>query len=260
MAIKARCKFYFQLDDELFADEATKNQLYYAFSGAAPVQSMKAEPRYQKYHKKAIMLLRGMILNHPFWFSEQEGADERWASILIPRLELAVERLVHLHTMYQNKKDKIGIPLEPFERLFIQLDPYVFSFEDMPHLRSAVVIESVQKIRGWLNDGTFDRNKLEQIDIPPIEPAKVAVEDELEVEGIGDGSIVESQELEQAPTESESQESEPREPEPREPEPKPVDYTIWEVFFKDGSSKYFDSSQGVWTEMPTEESLALGVD
>jgi hypothetical protein len=241
MTIKARYKFYFQLSDELLADEATKSQLYYTYSGAAPVQSVKAEPRYARYGKKAIMLLRGMILNRTFWFSAQEEADELWHTVLIPQLRLTVERTIQLQRGYQSKTEKLGIPLEPFERLFLQLDPYVFSFEDGSDFDVDLVIDTVQKIRRWLNDDTFDGSELVQIDIPPVDSNKPADQDTREVES----SV--SRERESTIIEPESK---------PELKSKPIDYTVWKLFFRDGSSQCFDAAQGQWIKQQVDEESA----
>jgi hypothetical protein len=226
MAVTARFKFSFQLDDELFADEATKNQLYYSYSAAAPVQSVRAEPFYQKYGKKAIMLLRGMVLNHDFWLSQHDGADGLWRDTLIPQLSLTVERALQLQEAYQDNTQKVGFPLERFERFFLKLDPYVLSFENAGKLTAALVVDAAQKTRKCLNDGAFDATDLMQIDIPPMKRSGAGGQDEAHEEG--EGAVIE--------------------------ETKALDYTIWEVFWADGSSRYFDSTQEAWVGSFADES------
>jgi hypothetical protein len=276
MTVKARYKFYFQLEDELFDDEGTKNQLYYAYSGATAVQSVRTEPQFKKYNKKALMLLRGMILNHQFWFSEAEEADDLWNNALIPLLKPTVKRTFELQEMYQNKPDKVGIPLDYFERFFLKLDPYVFNFEGTRNLEVSTVVDAVEKTRVWLNDGTFDGGSLVQIDIPYIAPEivpEIPLENESEptAEEVAPSESAQEEvspvldELADADTTTvqetgeESADSAAEEVSSDalvEEEVKPVDYTIWEIFFSDGSSKYFDSEQGTWTELQVDEETA----
>jgi hypothetical protein len=291
MTIKARYKFYFQLDDEHFADEATKNQLYYTYSGAAPVQSVRAESRFARYNKKAIMLLRGTILNHTFWFSNQEEADELWHTVLIPQLKPTLERTVQLQHMYQNKTQKVGIPLEPFERLFLQLDPYVFSFRDTLDLDADLVVDAVQKIRKWLNDGTFAGSELVQIDIPFIDPnnpvkeskAKAELDDTDEASfqvvrkpeqgeaTVSDTTVKLAPDVEQEEAFAKRESEKIDDPKNRESaniesesglvsDPKPksesIDCTIWGIHFGDSGFRLFDTTQETWTELPIDEESA----
>jgi hypothetical protein len=231
MTASARFKFYFQLDDELFNSADTKEQLYYTYSEAAPVQSEPMGARGRKEGLRAHMVLRGLILNHTFWLSADPEADEMFEQVLMPRLGPTIERMVRHQKMYLAKRDKMGIALEPFECLELRLDPYAFTFKDTLGLDERTVTDAVASIRGWLNDGTFDPDLLAGIDIPCSEMNGAAPEAALEECGTptGPGS-------EEAPSDRQS------------PHESPLDYTVWEVFFVDGSSKAFDSARGAWVE------------
>jgi hypothetical protein len=275
MAIKARFKFYFKLDEELFQDEDTKEQLYRTYSEAAAVayQPMTAEEAASG--KRALMLLRGMILNHTFWLSSDPEADELWASAILPALPKAIERTVRHQKMYQRQGKKIGVLLPPFERMDLQLDPYVFSFEDTTNLTEDVVVDAVEQIRVLLNDGVFDSALLQRIDIPQVVAAEpeaeeqtaeaVAAEDDATAAGgdIADGTAPDDQAGDDADDDATAGDDAAQagdemadgeaadgaeEGQEAEPEPKVVDYSIWEVFYKDGTSRLFDSKGNSWIQ------------
>jgi hypothetical protein len=235
MTVKARYKLYFHLDDGLFVDDATKNQLYYAYSAAASVASVPMGQEFADRGRRAIMVLRGMILNHPFWFSDQAEADSLWSGTLIPQLGPTVERAIQLQELYQRKSDKIGMPIDYFDRLELVLDPYRLSFQEPRQLDWRFVVEAVETTRRLLNADVFNRGMLEHIDIPCIE-TKPDLGADPAVEPLAEPLAEPTVEL--SP----------------EPPSKQIDYSIWQVFYKDGSSKLFDSVAEDWLAQPVQAS------
>jgi hypothetical protein len=266
MTAKPRFKFKVQLEEELLNDEGTKGHFYNSFSGAAPSDFGPLTPEQAEKGLQAGMYLRGLILNHHFWLSTFDEADELWKSEMLPNLRETIDRTLHKQKVYLRSKPQAGIVLEPFERLDVLLEPYYLSFADMRRLEPGIVVDAIKQIRVLLNDGTFDSESLQRIDIPAI-PAKEpegaeaesdeglaeetaappAVEDDAEKDDtvLSEDAVPDAEDLDDPEAPATTDEAQAVE----EEEPEPVDYTIWNLSYRDGSQRLFDSANSTWVEI-----------
>ena len=213
--------------------------------------------------------------------SADEGADERWDTIVGPWIGNMLRKIGNNMKVFNDRQRKIGYPEVHFDTLDIELGAGAFTVAVRPHGAGAVdeaVAERVTAARNLRNDGTFAEavrvelpcaeswnaqrdaaweawaaehpEVLEELDTDEEAPSGDVADEAAEPapektreELLAEDVIAKSYENTAVPpTDSEALPRPQREEEEEEdPFDFPVDYTLWAVIGADGATRTYDS-------------------
>lgn len=152
------------------------------------------------------LTLRASLLHRPIWDANDEVARHNWKQIVLPQTKRAVREL---------QRDLLRLEVESnispevkerlrFDRLNLQVDPYVLSIANDETNRFADAGALLERFYRLLNAGAFGDKRVVRVDMPAIDYD--ALETELRAEVAAEAAQAEAEEQAEAQAE--------REPEP----------------------------------------------
>ncbi len=216
---------------------------------------------------------------YTYWNSADEGADERWASIMEPWVKNVFRRVGNNMKAFNKRQREINLPEVHFDYATLEFAAGNFVIGVHPQATGYIdpdLCESVDTIRTLVNSGVFA--DASRVDVPALasyleqheaewatwviehpEP-EVAEEEPVEEEPVEPEPEKTREQLLQEDIEAKSYERTAVPPTDSNTLPKPfreeeeeedpfdftVDYNLWQVFFADGSSKLFNAAAQVF--------------